>query len=66
MKLSQVLGQALRPPTRVANDIPAPSCKSSFISEPVDIPGPVGSIIYAGLYRSIKIKFTVLIRDTDQ
>ncbi len=28
--------------------------------------GPVGSIIYADLYGSIKIKFTVLIRDTDQ
>ncbi len=30
------------------------------------ITGPVGSIIYADLYGSIKIKFTVLIRDTDQ
>ncbi len=29
-------------------------------------PGPVGSIIYADLYGSIKIKFTVLIPDTDQ
>ena len=29
--------QTLRPPTRVPNDIPTPSCKSSFISEPVDI-----------------------------
>ncbi len=28
--------------------------------------GPVGSIIYADLYGSIKIKFTVLLRDTDQ
>ncbi len=28
--------------------------------------GPVGSIIYADLYGSIKIKFTLLIRDTDQ
>ena len=27
----------LRPPPGVPNDIPTPSCKSSFISEPVDI-----------------------------
>ncbi len=32
----------------------------------VALTGPVGSIIYADLYGSIKIKFTVLIRDTDQ
>ncbi len=28
--------------------------------------GPVGSIIYVDLYGSMKIKFTVLIRNTDQ
>ena len=30
----------LRPPPGVPNDISTPSCKSSFISEPVDISIP--------------------------
>ncbi len=38
----------------------------SHTDQPIDKPGPVGSIIYADLCGSIKIKFTVLIRDTDQ
>ncbi len=32
----------------------------------INFTGPVGSIIYADLYGSIKIEFTVFIRDTEQ
>ena len=37
--------------------------RDSFV---IYITGPVGSIIYADLYGSMKIKFGVLIQNTDQ